>query len=44
MTALERIQNGTFTKEEAINIEDLTEELLEKHIISIEKALSLIHI
>ena len=38
MTALERIQNGTFTKEEAINIEDLTEELLEKH-ISIEKAL-----
>ncbi|MDK0660850.1 tRNA pseudouridine(55) synthase TruB [Clostridium perfringens] len=39
MTALERIQNGTFTKEEAINIEDLTEELLEKHIISIEKAL-----
>ena len=39
MTALERIQNGLFTKEEAINIEDLTEELLEKHIISIEKAL-----
>lgn len=39
MTALERIQNGTFTKEEAINIEYLTEELLEKHIISIEKAL-----
>ncbi|MDK0863322.1 tRNA pseudouridine(55) synthase TruB [Clostridium perfringens] len=39
MTALERIQNGQFTKEEAINIEDLTEELLEKHIISIEKAL-----
>lgn len=39
MTALERIQNGTFTKEEAINIEGLTEELLEKHIISIEKAL-----
>ena len=39
MTALERIQNGTFTKEEAINIEDLTEELLEKHIISNEKAL-----
>lgn len=39
MTALERIQNGAFTKEEAINIEDLTEELLEKHIISIEKAL-----
>lgn len=39
MTALERIQNGTFTKEEAINIEDLTEELLEKHIISFEKAL-----
>ncbi|MDU5881217.1 MAG: tRNA pseudouridine(55) synthase TruB [Clostridium perfringens] len=39
MTALERIQNGTFNKEEAINIEDLTEELLEKHIISIEKAL-----
>ncbi|MFH5849497.1 tRNA pseudouridine(55) synthase TruB [Clostridium perfringens] len=39
MTALERIQNGTFTKEEAINIEDLTEELLEKNIISIEKAL-----
>lgn len=39
MTALERIQNGTFTKEEAINIEDLTEKLLEKHIISIEKAL-----
>ena len=39
MTALERIQNGPFTKEEAINIEDLTEELLEKHIISIEKAL-----
>ncbi|MFH0332500.1 tRNA pseudouridine(55) synthase TruB [Clostridium perfringens] len=39
MTALERIQNGTFTKEEAINIEDLTEELLEKHITSIEKAL-----
>lgn len=39
MTALERIQNGTFTKEEAINIEDLTEELLEKHIIFIEKAL-----
>ncbi len=39
MTALERIQNGPFTKEEAINIEDLTEELLEKQIISIEKAL-----
>ncbi|MGV1025007.1 tRNA pseudouridine(55) synthase TruB [Clostridium perfringens] len=39
MTALERIQNGPFTKEEAINIEDLTEELLEKHIISVEKAL-----
>ena len=39
MTALERIQNGPFTKEEAINIEDLTEEFLEKHIISIEKAL-----
>ncbi|MDU2663733.1 MAG: tRNA pseudouridine(55) synthase TruB [Clostridium perfringens] len=39
MTTLERIQNGPFTKEEAINIEDLTEELLEKHIISIEKAL-----
>ncbi|EOU2033147.1 tRNA pseudouridine(55) synthase TruB [Clostridium perfringens] len=39
MTALERIQNGSFTKEEAINIEDLTEELLEKYIISIEKAL-----
>ena len=39
MTALERIQNGPFTKEEAINIEDLTEKLLEKHIISIEKAL-----
>ena len=39
MTALERIQNGTFTKEEAINIEDLTEELLEKQIISIVKAL-----
>ena len=39
MTALERIQNGPFTKEEAINIEDLTEELLEKHIISIEKTL-----
>ena len=39
MTALERIQNGPFTKEVAINIEDLTEELLEKHIISIEKAL-----
>ncbi|HHQ4188151.1 TPA: tRNA pseudouridine(55) synthase TruB [Clostridium perfringens] len=39
MTALERIQNGPFTKEEAINIEDLTEELLEKHIISIERAL-----
>ena len=39
MTALERIQNGPFTKEEAINIEDLTEELLEKYIISIEKAL-----
>ncbi|MGV1060841.1 tRNA pseudouridine(55) synthase TruB [Clostridium perfringens] len=39
MTALERIQNGPFTKEEALNIEDLTEELLEKHIISIEKAL-----
>ncbi|HAT4337950.1 tRNA pseudouridine(55) synthase TruB [Clostridium perfringens] len=39
MTVLERIQNGPFTKEEAINIEDLTEELLEKHIISIEKAL-----
>ncbi|EOU1699338.1 tRNA pseudouridine(55) synthase TruB [Clostridium perfringens] len=39
MAALERIQNGPFTKEEAINIEDLTEELLEKHIISIEKAL-----
>ncbi|HEE9845063.1 tRNA pseudouridine(55) synthase TruB [Clostridium perfringens] len=39
MTALERIQNGPFTKEEAINIEDLSEELLEKHIISIEKAL-----
>lgn len=39
MTALERIQNGPFTKEEAVNIEDLTEELLEKHIISIEKAL-----
>ncbi|HCG3171507.1 TPA: tRNA pseudouridine(55) synthase TruB [Clostridium perfringens] len=39
MTALERIQNGPFTKEEAINIEDLTEELLEKHIIFIEKAL-----
>ncbi|EGT3605066.1 tRNA pseudouridine(55) synthase TruB [Clostridium perfringens] len=39
MTALERIQNGPFIKEEAINIEDLTEELLEKHIISIEKAL-----
>ena len=39
MTDLERIQNGPFTKEEAINIEDLTEKLLEKHIISIEKAL-----
>ncbi|WP_300262048.1 tRNA pseudouridine(55) synthase TruB [Clostridium sp.] len=39
MTALERIQNGPFTKEESINIEDLTEELLENHIISIEKAL-----
>ncbi|MGV1053933.1 tRNA pseudouridine(55) synthase TruB [Clostridium perfringens] len=39
MTALERIQNGSFIKEEAINIEDLTEELLEKYIISIEKAL-----
>ena len=39
MTALERIQKGPFIKEEAINIEDLTEELLEKHIISIEKAL-----
>ena len=39
MTALERIQNGPFTKEEAINIEDLTEKLLEIHIISIEKAL-----
>lgn len=40
MTALERIQNGPFKKEEAINIEDLTEELLEKHIISIEEALN----
>lgn len=39
MTVLERIQNGPFTKEKAINIEDLTEELLEKHIISIEDAL-----
>ncbi|HHD2751487.1 TPA: tRNA pseudouridine(55) synthase TruB [Clostridium perfringens] len=39
MTALERIQNGPFTKEKAINIEDLTEELLEKHLISIEDAL-----
>lgn len=39
MTALERIQNGPFTKEEAINIEDLTEEILEKHLISIEEAL-----
>ncbi|MGG5462302.1 tRNA pseudouridine(55) synthase TruB [Clostridium sp. B9] len=39
MTALERIQNGPFTKEEAINIDDLTEELLEKYLISIEDAL-----
>lgn len=39
MTALERIQNGPFTKEEAINIEDLTEEVLEKYLISIEEAL-----
>ncbi|MDZ5252609.1 tRNA pseudouridine(55) synthase TruB [Clostridium sp. LIBA-8841] len=39
MTALERIQNGPFTKEEAINIDDLTEEILEKYLISIEEAL-----
>lgn len=40
MTALERIQNGPFIKEEAINIEDLTEEILKDRIISIEKALN----
>ncbi len=40
MTALERIKNGPFTKEEAINIEDLNEELLEKHLISMEEALN----
>lgn len=39
MTSLERIQNGPFTKEEAINIEDLNAELLEKHLISMEEAL-----
>lgn len=40
MTALERIQNGPFIKEEAINIEDLTEEILKDRIISMEKALN----
>lgn len=39
MTSLERIQNGPFKKEEAINIEDLTEELLRDNLILIEDAL-----
>ncbi|MGL4991093.1 MAG: tRNA pseudouridine(55) synthase TruB [Sarcina sp.] len=39
MTSLERIQNGPFVLEDAININDLTIELLQEHIISIDKAL-----
>ncbi|WP_297518826.1 tRNA pseudouridine(55) synthase TruB [uncultured Clostridium sp.] len=39
MTSLVRIQNGPFTIDEAVNIEDLTEELLNEHIISIDEAL-----
>lgn len=39
MTSLERIQNGPFILEDAININDLTNELLQEHIISIDKAL-----
>lgn len=39
MTSLVRIQNGPFMIEEAVNIDDLTEELLNKHIISINDAL-----
>ncbi|MGL4656516.1 MAG: tRNA pseudouridine(55) synthase TruB [Sarcina sp.] len=39
MTSLVRIQNGPFMIEEAVNIDDLTEELLNEHIISINDAL-----
>ncbi|MGL4761402.1 MAG: tRNA pseudouridine(55) synthase TruB [Sarcina sp.] len=39
MTSLVRTQNGPFMVEEAVNIENLTEELLNEHIISIDKAL-----
>ena len=39
MTSLVRIQNGPFMIEEAVNIEDLTEELLNEHTISIDEAL-----
>ncbi|MGL4451613.1 MAG: tRNA pseudouridine(55) synthase TruB [Sarcina sp.] len=39
MTSLVRIQNGPFMIEEAVNIDDLTEELLNKYIISINDAL-----
>lgn len=39
MTSLERIQNGPFLIENAINIEDLTYEILQENIISIDQAL-----
>ena len=39
MTSLVRIQNGPFMIEEAVNIDDLTEESLKENIISIDDAL-----
>lgn len=39
MTSLERRQNGPFLIENAINIEDLTMEILQENIISIDEAL-----
>lgn len=39
MTSLERIQNGPFLSENAVNIDDLTIESLQEHIISIDQAL-----
>ena len=39
MTSLERIQNGPFLIENAVNIDDLTSESLEENIISIDDAL-----
>ena len=39
MTSLVRIQNGPFMIEEAVNIDDLTDESLKENIISIDDAL-----